>query len=329
MNSFEYANPNTVEEAVALLASEWDETEVLAGGTDLVTSMKQWVAAPKRVVSLKNIKDLQGIEADEKQVRIGAMATLAELIENEHIQKHYPALITAARGVGSSQIINQGTVGGDLCQRPRCWYYRAGLGLLAQQNGKSLVKDGDNRYHAIFGNDGPAYFVNPSSLAPALIALGATITVQGPQGKSREIKAGEFFQTPKSESEREYGLQPNEILTHVTVPISNLKNATYEVRERQGLDWPLVAAAVAFNLDGETASDVRVVLGHVAPVPWDVPSAAKALDGKNVTEESAAECGETAATGAKPLSQNGYKAQLVRVAVKRAVLAATGKPMET
>ncbi|PYJ97631.1 MAG: molybdopterin dehydrogenase [Verrucomicrobia bacterium] len=322
MKSFEYAAPKTLKEAAALLSDKWGETEILAGGTDLVTSLKQHITEPKRVVSLRNISEIKGIEIETKGVRIGAMTTLAELAEDKNIKEHFPSLVTAAIGVGSPQLMSVGTVGGDLCQRPRCWYYRNGFGLFAKHEGASLVREGENRYHAIFGNNSSALFVNPSSFGPALIALGATITVTGPKGKTRKIAADKFFQTPKTESERETSLKPNEILTDIFIPIKGLRNATYEVRHRHGLDWPYVTATVAFQIKTGTASDARVVLGHVAPVPWHSAAASKVLSGANVDAASAAKCGEAAAQGAKPLSKNGYKIQLVKAAVKRAVLAA-------
>src|SRR5262249_13235928 len=161
---------------------------------DLVTCLKQHLVEPDRVVSLKNIAELKGIKVDRTAIEIGAMTTLGELAENKAVRENFPSLVTAAEGVGSPQLLSVGTVGGDLCQRPRCWYFRNGLGLFASQGGASLVKEGDNRYHAIFGNDGSALFVSASSLGPALIALGATITVAGPKGKARKIPAAEFFQ---------------------------------------------------------------------------------------------------------------------------------------
>src|SRR2546422_7697876 len=148
MKSFEYAAPKTLKEAAALLSDKWGETEILAGGTDLVTSLKQHITEPKRVVSLRNISEIKGIEIEKKDVRIGAMTTLAELAEDKNIKEHFPSLVTAANGVGSPQLMSVGTVGGDLCQRPRCWYYRNGFGLFAKHEGASLVPDGDNRYHS-------------------------------------------------------------------------------------------------------------------------------------------------------------------------------------
>lgn len=324
MKSFEYAAPKTLKEATALLSDKWGETEILAGGTDLVTSLKQNITAPKRVVSLKNIPELRGIKVEQDAVTLGAMTSLGELAANADVQKHFPALVSAVRNIASAQMLNMGTVGGELCQRPRCWYFRNGHGLLGMDEKTSLVREGDNRYHAIFGNAGPALFVSASSLGPALVALGATIQVVGPKKEKREIPASEFFRTPANELERETALRPQEIVSEIQLPLQGLKNAIYEVRHRQGLDWPYVSAAVAFQWKGNSASDCRVVLGHVAPVPWRAEAGAKAMEGAALNEAVAAKAGEAAASGAQPLSRNAYKVQLVKTAVKRSILTAVG-----
>lgn len=318
MKSFEYAAPKNLGHATAMLGDRWGDTEVLAGGTDLVTCMKQQLLAPRRVVSLKNIDELKGIKTEGQNVRIGATTTLGELIGHSAIQEHFPALVTAAKNLLAPQLHTLGTVGGELLQRPRCWYYRNGLGLFSD----SLVREGDNRYHAIFGNEGSALFVHPSSLAPVFVALGATMVVTGPNSQKRDVPADKFFQIPKSPNERESALKPNEILSAIQVPIKGLRNAVYEVRHRQTIDWPYVTAAVAFASKGGAASDARVVLGHVAPIPWVSQNAARALNGSGITESVAAKAGDAATQGAKPLSKNEYKLQLVRTAVKRAALAA-------
>src|SRR5208282_4976981 len=187
--------------AVKLLMGAEGEALALAGGTDLISLMKDGVSRPKRLVSVQHISELKGISfRSESGLRLGAAVTLEELMESAEVREHYPALVQAAEGVSSPQVRSTGTVGGDLCQRPRCWYYRAGFGLLAVYKGKPLVPDGDNRYHAILGNSGPAYFVSPSSLGPILIALDAKVKLHGPQG-ARELSVQEFFVTPKSESE--------------------------------------------------------------------------------------------------------------------------------
>ncbi len=322
MNPFQFASPVKLDDVLALLPDRWGETELLAGGTDLITSLKQGITTPKRVVSLKSVSDLKGIDLSGGEARIGAMTTLAEASEHSAIRENFPSLVHAVEGIGSPQIVAMATIGGNLCQRPRCWYFRQGFGLFGMHDGKSLIPDGDNRYHAVFGNQGPACFVHPSSLAPALIALGAKVDMVGPKGK-RQVGMGEFFRVPQRADEREHVLEPNEILARISIPLSGLASATYKVRQRAGLDWPLVTASVAFQ-NASAARRARVVLGHVAPTPWPVPKAEAVLEGKPVDEGLAARAGEAAAEGATPLSGNAYKVPLIRTAVKRAILIAAG-----
>jgi xanthine dehydrogenase YagS FAD-binding subunit len=323
MKAFEYASPATKEQAVSLLGAQWGETEILAGGTDLLSLMKEYLSTPKRVVNIKEIKEFQGIRySPTAGLRLGALATLEELLDNPAVKKEYAALADAADGVRSQQIRNFGTVGGDLCQRPRCWYFRSGFGYFPKgDGGEDLVAQGENRYHAILGNSGPAYFVNPSSLAPALIAFNAKIRLFGAKGW-REVSAEQFFVIPKSENEREYVMKSDEILGEIIVPpAKGLKSATYEVRQKEALDWPLAAASVALKMNGKTVQEARLVLGHVAPIPWRCPDAEKALAGQS-GEGSASEAAKLALKDAKPLSQNSYKVQVARVALKRAILQA-------
>lgn len=323
MQAFEYANPATLQDALGMLGNKWGESNVLAGGTDLISLMKEYLETPKRLINIKGIKELGGIQSSKTGLRIGSAVTLEELAENAEVRKSFPSLAEAARGVASPQIRNMGTVGGDLCQRPRCWYFRQGFGLLGMKDGQSLVPDGENRYHAILGNGGPAYFVSASSFGPALVALGAKVRLASASGH-REVAASKFFITPQNENSREIALLPNEILTEIIVPHEGTKNATYEVRQKQALDWPLAAASVALKMKGSTVSSARIVLGHVAPTPWEATQAGQALAGKAVTAESADEAGKAAVADAKPLSGNAYKVQLARVAVKRALLEAVG-----
>ncbi len=323
MRNFEYAVPTTKEQAAALLGTRWEEAAVFAGGTDLISSMKDGLVTPRRLVDIKGIKEFGGMERTASSgFRLRSLLTLEELRSDARIHQELPGVTQAAEGITSQQIRNRGTVGGDLCQRPRCWYYRAGYGLLAKdKNGKSLVPNGENRYHAILGNSGPAYFVNPSSLAPILIALDAKVQLYSSSGE-REIPLEQFFVIPKNEEERENVLKPNEILAEIVVGPTTAKTATYEVRQKEALDWPLVAAAVALEMKGNRVEKARVVLGHVAPIPWRAQEAEKVLAGKSITEETATEAGKAAVAGARPLSQNAYKIQLARVAVKRALLKA-------
>ena len=326
MNAFEYASPSTKKNAVELLSEKPDKTVVLAGGTDLLSLMKDNVAAPERVVSINSIGDLGGISYDGNHgLRIGALVTLDELVRNSKVQEDYPSLVQAVDGIRSPQLQSMGTVAGELCQRPRCWYYRGGFGLLAMHNGNSMVLEGDNRYHAILGNAGPAYFVNPSSTAPALIALGASLKIYGPNGE-RDAPLEKFYRVPKTDGQKEYNLVLNEIVTDILVPpVQGYANASYEVRQKEALDWPLAAAAVSLEMRGGKVRSARVVLGHVAPTPWTSSAAEKAIKGKTPDEANAEKAGQAAVQGAKPLSMNGYKVRLARVAVKRAILRAAGK----
>ncbi len=323
MQNFEYANPTTLQDAAAMLTTG---SAVLAGGTDIISMMKEYLATPKRVVNIKGIKELGGISKTATGLRIGATVTLEEIATNALVKASYPSLSMAAMGITSPQIRNMGTAGGDLCQRPRCWYFRQGHGLLGvDQSGKALVPGGENRYHAIFGG-GPAYFVSPSSFAPALMALGAKVKLFSKQYGSREMGMEEFFVTPKNNITRETAILPNEILTEILIPAlaPGAKNATYEVRHKEALDWPLTTASVVLTMKGSSVLTAAIVMGHVAPTPWRSAAAESAIAGKSITAASAEAAGAAAVADAKPLSQNGYKVQLAKVAVKRALLAAAG-----
>jgi xanthine dehydrogenase YagS FAD-binding subunit len=328
MKNFTYFRATTPEQAVGLLDDKWGSTELLAGGTDLLDLMKEYVAQPTKIVSIAGWGTVVGVKAGARIVegQISASATLAEIAENPHLQKAYPALTTAAGAIGGPQIRNMGTLGGNLCQRNRCWYFRdEHVQCLLKGGKKCFATDGENRYHAVFTEGHQCVIVNPSTLAPALIALNATAEVLGPKGK-RTVELAKFFQGPKSEKDREHTLAPNELVLSVTIPDggANFKNASYEVRHKQAYDWPLVQAAVAFKFDGGKAGNVKIVLGHVAPTPIIAEDAAKALEGQTVSEGTATEAGQAAVKGAKPLKQNEYKLKLIEVAVKRAVMTAAG-----
>ena len=315
MRAFEYTSPRTTDEAVRMLAA--DGAAAIAGGTDLLSLMKDGAASPSRLVNLKGIPGLSGIRTSDTGLEIGATTRLGDLVEHHRLVSAFPAVAQAVMGVASRQILSMRTVGGDLCARPRCWYFRAGFGLVPMHEGESMARKGDNRYHAILGNAGPAVFVNPSSLAPPLIALGASAAIEGPDG-TRNIALEDLYRTPASSDESEFTLGNGEILVSVTIPSGAARNACYEVRNRKGMDWPLAAASVAVSDQG-----ARVVLGHVAPVPWVSSAAAEALAG-DLSEAGAAAAGDAAVQDASALSGNGYKIQLTRVAVRRAALAAMG-----
>ncbi|MBZ5513164.1 MAG: FAD binding domain-containing protein [Acidobacteriia bacterium] len=340
MKAFEYATPKSKEQAVGLLAPNWGQSELLAGGTDLLALMKDDVVTPKRLVNVKSIAGLDGVSYHARTgLRIGALVRIADFADNADVRKNYPILARVADDAASPQIRNQATMGGNLCQRPRCWYFRNGFGLLAQQSGKSLVLEGDNRYHAILGNDGPAYFVSPSSIAPALIAAGARIRIFGPNGQ-RELPLEKFYVIPKSENEREHDLRPNEMVTEIMVPpppvtVTVTDPATklnphyggnyghYEVRQKAAFDWPLATASVALIMPGGgQVRGSRIVLGHVAPVPWRSKEAEEAILNRPINETTADAAGKAAVANARSLGKNAYKIHLAHVAVKRAILQA-------
>jgi len=329
MQAFEYVSPAKKEQVATLLG---DQGAILAGGTDLLALMKDDVVTPKRLVNVKHIDGLRGVTYQPGNgLRIAALTTLAELAEDASVQEHYPVLAEAALEAASPQIRNLATVGGNMCQRPRCWYFRNGMGLLATKDGKSMVVEGDNRYAAILGNEGPAYFVSPSTIAPVLIAYGAKIRLYSAKAGGsgvREVPLEKFFVIPTTDGQREHDLKPDEMVIELIVPPPSrgLKAATYEVRQRAAFDWPLAMASVALEMDGDTVKSACIVLGHVAPVPWVSPEAAQALVGKTITPDTAMAAANAAVAQAKPLSRNKYKITLTKAAVKRAILnAANGR----
>ncbi len=321
MRPFSYAAPTTVEQATGLL--EAGGSEVLAGGTDLLSLLKDNVEQVERLVALRGVRQLSGIEVDGGRLRIGSMTTLQELRDHTEAMAVLPALGTAIDGVASAQLRAMGTVGGDLLQRPRCWYYRRGFGLLALgPDGRSMVAEGDNRYHAIFPA-GDARFVSPSSLAPLLIALGAEATLRGPGGE-RRVPVEALYRAPQAEGEREHTLGPGELLIEVTAGVGAARSAVYEVRQRRSLDWPLMAAAVCLHGELPQVDRARIVLGHAAPTPWLAAAAGHLLAGAELTPERIEEAARAAVGGARPMSGNRYKVQLATVAVRRGLQRAAG-----
>jgi len=326
MNRFEYVSPNSLKQALGLLSTNWGDAEILAGGTDLLALMKDYVVTPKRLVNIKQLPGMHDVGSEHDWLRLGALVTLDRIADAAQVRRDYPALAQCVGDAASPQIRNMATLGGNLCQRPRCWYFRNGMGLLPKTpDGKSLVVEGDNRYHAILGNEGPAYFVSPSTIAPLLIAYGARLRITGPAGE-REVDVEKFYRIPTSENEREHDLQANELITAVVVPpAKGVRAASYEVRQRASFDWPLAMAAVVLQMNGNTVERARVVMGAVAPVPWVSQEAAQAIAGKSIDERTAAAAGEAAVRKARPLRHNDYKVKLAAIAVKRALLVATGQ----
>jgi xanthine dehydrogenase YagS FAD-binding subunit len=321
LKAFAYVNPANERDAVAALSADRGRVLPMAGGMDLLGLLKDYIVSPERVVNLKNLDAT--IAASDNGLRIGAAVKLVDLAEHAAARRLFPALVASAEEVGTPQIRNMGTVGGNIMQRPRCWYFRnEEFNCLKKGGSRCFAVEGENQYHAIFG-DGPCHIVHPSSLAVPVIAYGGRFRVVGPNG-AREIDAGEFFQLPNVNLYGETVLQPNELLTHVILPPPGQKSAVYEVRFKQAHDWPLAMAAVNLTMDGSTVRGARIVLGAVAPVPWRVQAAERALVGKTMTEASAADAAAIAVAGAKPLSGNAYKIQIAKTAVKRALLKAAG-----
>jgi xanthine dehydrogenase YagS FAD-binding subunit len=331
MKAFEWANPATIDEAVKLLN---DETAIdidvaprpIAGGQDLLTTMKEYSSQPSRVVNLKSIRGLNKLSLDAKGLTIGALITLTELEEHQPTRKNIPGLVEAAHSIATPQIRNLGTVAGNLCQRPRCWYFRLEEVTCLKKGGDTCYSfTGENKYNAILGG-GPSYIVHPSDLAPMLVALGAQLNVTGSQGK-RVIPLDKFFTLPSEGNlRRENVLKNDDIITEIFVPASPLTaRSTYlKFKERDSLDFAMSAVAVALQMNGKTVKDVRIVLGGVAPIPWRVPDAEKFVIGKELTNDVLQEAGKIALARAEPLENNGYKIPLTQTLVRRALAKAGG-----
>ena len=327
MNPFTYTSPADLPSALGFLDKEWGGTELLAGGTDLLALMKDDVVAPKQLVNIKKIAGLHDLNCDAKTgLEAGCLVTLNELARDRGVRNTYPVLSQAIGDAASPQIRNMATLGGNLCQRPRCWYFRNGYGLLAlDATGKSLVLQGDNRYHAILGNAGPAYFVSPSTIAPVLVALGAVIEIAAFHG-TRTIPLENFYRIPQKEGEREHDLAPNEILIRLKLPPPErgASTAYYEVRQKHGFDWPVATATVSIVASRKKVATASIVLGQVAPTPWRSKQAEAALIGKAIEEQVASAAATAALQPARGLGRNGYKIQIARVALRRAILQAAG-----
>jgi xanthine dehydrogenase YagS FAD-binding subunit len=329
MKNFTYFRPTTAEQAVTLLEARWGNTEMLAGGTDLLALQKEYIAQPGRVVSLSGIAGLQTVVVGERSVSLGAGVTLATIANHADLRRLFPALTSTAGDIAGPQVRNMGTLGGNLCQRNRCWYFRDEHSPCLLRGGQRCSAiEGENKYHAIFTANHRCVIANPSTLATSLIALGASAEILGPQNRRRTLELANFFHAPTGPTEREHNLAANELVTSVTIPVRGLTNAAYEVRQKQSSDWPIVQVAVSFQggRNGEKATNVKIVLSHVAPTPIVAEAAGRAVDNRAINDAIASAAGRAAVEGAKPLSQNGYKVRLVEVAVKRALMIAAGLP---
>jgi xanthine dehydrogenase YagS FAD-binding subunit len=334
MKTFEWSTPTTVDEAVRLLKADAgvdpdDAPRPLAGGQDLLTTMKDYVTRPTRLVNLKGIRGLDRVEGTAaKGLHVGALVTLAALEEHPEVRAAFPGLAEAAGSVASPQIRNLGTVGGNLCQRPRCWYFRLENVVCIKKGGDTCyAAAGQNKYNAIFGG-GPSYIVHPSDLAPMLAALGASARIRGPRGE-RTVALGDFFTLPSQGNvRRENVLANDEILLEVTLPpaAAGLRSTYLKFKEKESMDFAMSAVAAA-GVPGPNGSlgDVRIVLGGVAPVPWRAAKAEAYVSGRPLTPEVLAETARLALDGAEPLEHNAYKVPLTQTLVRRALARLAGK----
>jgi xanthine dehydrogenase YagS FAD-binding subunit len=311
MPGFSYQRAGSLKEAVSSLSK--GDSRIHAGGTDLLGCLRDHVFTTGMVVSISGLRDLKGIrQTAEGGLVIGALTTITEVSESRTIRERYPALAQAAAEVASPQLRNQGTIGGNLCQKPRCWYYRGDFLCLRKGGERCYAVAGENHYHCIFGGD-RCYIVHPSDTAPALVAYGAKVRITGPAGW-REIPLDGFFVLPSKDVTRETVLEQGEILTEVILPppVSGMKSAYRKVRARRSWDFALAGVALALRMSGGKVSDARIVLSGAAPVPWRSVDAEKALIGNAIDEDTIKRVSASSVKGAQPLKHNAYKIPLFR-----------------
>ena len=300
-----------------------------ANGIDLLDLLKEGLLKPSKVVSLTEVPGLdEVVEEKDGGLRIGPMVTLASLAENPIVQRRYPALAGALRGSASPQIRNVATLGGNLLQRPRCWYFRShAFRCLRKGGGHCFAIAGENQYHAIFNNM-PCAIVHPSTAATVLVALDATIEITNPADAARRLSLEDFFVPPDRDLQRENDLQPQEILTAIRLPKlpPSVRMAHVKQGEKDSFDWPLADVAVVLDLDADGACKrASIILGAAAPVPHRAKTAEAALVGKRIDENVAAAAGRAALDGATPLSKNAYKLPLFETLVRRTILQAVAQ----
>ncbi len=325
MKAFAYYNPKDIGDAVSALGSRDGGSLAIAGGTDLLGEIKNGYVAPERVVNLKAIKGLDRIRSGGSGLRLGPLVKLSAIAADKKIRKDYPALAQAAESVGSPQLRNMGTLGGNICQRPRCWYYRGEeYDCIRKGGGTCFAVGGRNKYHCII-EGGPCFIVHPSDVAVALRALDASVTVQGAKG-SRDVSLDEFFVLPTVDSMVENILKPGEIITEVKVPKPSAEAGScfMKFKERGSRDFALVSAGVVIAMNGDTCTTASIVLGGVSPAPFRAVGAEAELTGKRLTAASLGAACDAALADADPLDENAYKIDLAATMIKRAVLRASG-----
>ena len=318
--NFEYLRVTSVKEAVRQLAA--GNARVHAGGTDLLGCLRDEVFTVQRIVSISGLQELCGIQQQGNgRVRIGALTSIAAVTTHPLIAKHYPALAQAAGSVASPQLRNQGTLGGNLCQKPRCWYYRGQFDCIRKGGDQCYAVAGENQYHCILGGD-TCYIVQPSDTAPALAALDATVRVVG-RKRSRTVAVENFHIPPAVDPQRETVLEQDEIVADILLPppTAGLRSTYRKVGARRAWDFALAGVALAVRFDGPQVAHVRVVLSGAAPVPWRAKAVEQWLVGRRLDSPTAAKAAAMAVQDATPLSQNGYKMDLLRGVIQEQLLA--------
>jgi xanthine dehydrogenase YagS FAD-binding subunit len=324
MNSFSNSNPRDVQHAVTLLKearADGRHASIAGGGSDLLGMIKEHLVAPDVIVNLKAMSGVDRVTPQaDRSVAIGGLITLDALAHDPAIRERYAVLAEAATSVGTPQIRNVGTLAGNVCQRPWCWYFRNGFNCFKAGGNTCYAVNGENQFHAIFGG-GPSQIVHPSDTAPALVALDATFHIAGPGGE-RAVAAADFFALPRVDPRRENVLAQDELLARITLPPprSGVRGTYQKVLDREAWTHAVVSAAVTLEMAGKTCRGARIVLGGVAPIPWRLPEVERLLAGKPITEALAAKAGEAAVAGAKPLAKNGYKVPLTQALVARTIL---------
>ncbi|MDZ7371716.1 MAG: xanthine dehydrogenase family protein subunit M [candidate division KSB1 bacterium] len=325
MKSFSYIYPKNLKAIPRLLADYGDKALLYAGGTDALARLKDGIVQPEAVINLKQVTELTEMKEDRAGLRIGAAVRLADILDFAPA-KAYPGLIEAVQSVGTIQLRNMGTIGGNLCQRPRCWYYRSSRFPCFRKGGELCYAIyGENKYHCILGGD-PCYIVHPSDVAPMLIALDAEIEILGAK-KSRRIKAETFYVLPEQDPYHETVLAADEVVTQIIVPAraKRLKSHYLKFRERDSFDFAMVSVAAAGRVEGDRLFEPRIVLGGVAPKPWRALKTEAMLSGQAISEELLLEAAKAELAQAAPLDKNEYKVPLVRNLIKRAVMEMMGK----
>jgi len=318
--SFSYIRARTVDEAVRYLSL--DGVRVHAGGTDLLGCLRERIFDVTTVVSIAGLKELTGIgETPAGGIRIGSLTTIAEVARNPVIRSKYRALSMAAAEVASPQLRHQGTIGGNLCQKPCCWYYRGEFHCLRKGGDQCFAVEGENAYHCIFGGDN-CFIVHPSDTAPALIALQASVTIVGPNGR-RSMPVENFHMLPSEDYTRETALAPAEIVTEIVLPppAEGLRSSYRKVRARRAWDFALAGVALAIVFTGDQAADCRVVLSGAAPVPWRSTEAEEVIKGGRLDRVRVVTAAEAAVKNAEPMEQNEYKIPLFRGLMEQQLMA--------